>query len=360
MTLPTSGPLSLDDINVELGRSPNALISLFSATTGVYAAINTCSIPFPDGTAPYAISDWYGYNHLAPCLNSYYAMTDGGTSTSQDMLYSNTLSYDTSVSTAKPSPSSEFSFSFWLKRPNNQSVQGYIFGLSNTDYQLFISWSSLFDSGTSTYVNRINLTYNDYTPTISYFASSVNLSDATNQSITGVQDNAEWNDSNQGNVDANGYSLITIVVDIANWTNNGYVNWYWNDQLLDIAWGSSGTTSSFTIGDNISGGNAPSWAGSTMYIGGSVPSELSSGCQLDGFAFFVETALSPANVTSIYNSGQVAPLLDYTGVTTSVLFYNFELDGDTLSTGLGVETGGLYDFDLDKFNNPQRIQDPEN
>ena len=65
MTLPASGTITLGQINTELGRSSSATISLKDAETGIYGAINTNSTYRPSGTAPYAVSDWYCYNHSA-------------------------------------------------------------------------------------------------------------------------------------------------------------------------------------------------------------------------------------------------------------------------------------------------------
>ncbi len=65
MTLPTSGPLSFSAINTELGRSSTATMSLQTAETGGYVAINQNSPSRPNGSAPYAVSEWYGYNQNA-------------------------------------------------------------------------------------------------------------------------------------------------------------------------------------------------------------------------------------------------------------------------------------------------------
>jgi hypothetical protein len=73
MTLPSSGnPLSFDQIRVELGIPTQSPFSLESASKGLYVAINTLSPVYPDGIAPYTVSEWYGYNHSAVCnpLNS--------------------------------------------------------------------------------------------------------------------------------------------------------------------------------------------------------------------------------------------------------------------------------------------------
>jgi hypothetical protein len=66
MTLPAAfATIRMSDINVELGRSSTANISLDTAENGGYGAINTNSASRPSGTNPAAMSEWYGYNHNA-------------------------------------------------------------------------------------------------------------------------------------------------------------------------------------------------------------------------------------------------------------------------------------------------------
>jgi hypothetical protein len=69
MTLPASGQISFSQINTELGRASNAQISLNTAEDGGYATINNCAQPKPNATNPAAISEWYSYNHSAPCFS---------------------------------------------------------------------------------------------------------------------------------------------------------------------------------------------------------------------------------------------------------------------------------------------------
>lgn len=351
MAIPLTGALSASMINVEFGRSATATFSLEDAETGVYGAINTCSIYRPSGSAPYAMSEWYGYDHNAPCLNSYYAMTDGGNSTSQGMLYSNTKAYDTTVGTTRPDPSATFTISFWIKRASGESDQGYLFGLAGgtTTDHLYVYWFSLEDpDAPGVYVNKIELSYNDDGG--GYLDSSVNLSDDNNQPITGVTADF-WDNNNQGNVDAHGYSLITIVIDYASWSTDDYITWYWNDNKLVVPWLNGTFAQSYTFGDSIT---TPDWTNSVLYVGGSVPTELSSGCQLDGYAVYLTTALTSGEVNTLYNGGSVASLSDYQNISTTLLYYNFEED----TPNLGVDTGGTYDMILDELGSPQRIADP--
>jgi hypothetical protein len=86
MVLPASGPISLADINTELGRSSTATIGLQQAETGVYAAINQASPNKPDGAAPHAMNEWYNYNHLALPPLTWNSNDNGGLTLSNNNL----------------------------------------------------------------------------------------------------------------------------------------------------------------------------------------------------------------------------------------------------------------------------------
>jgi hypothetical protein len=66
MALPASGPLAMSRINIELGRSATAQISLDTAENGGYGAINVNSPSRPNARNPAAMSEWYSYDHFAP------------------------------------------------------------------------------------------------------------------------------------------------------------------------------------------------------------------------------------------------------------------------------------------------------
>jgi hypothetical protein len=70
MVLPASGPISLQNINTELGRTSTATIGLQQAETGVYGAINQNSAQRPDGVAPHSMNEWYGYDHSASAVTA--------------------------------------------------------------------------------------------------------------------------------------------------------------------------------------------------------------------------------------------------------------------------------------------------
>jgi hypothetical protein len=65
MALPSSGTISMSQINTELARSSTANISLDTAENGGYGAINQNSSSRPSANNPAAMSEWYSYNHTA-------------------------------------------------------------------------------------------------------------------------------------------------------------------------------------------------------------------------------------------------------------------------------------------------------
>jgi len=68
MPLQSSGTITVDDIYTELGNSNIGLsggVALSALETGAFGSINTNSTNKPDGSTPYAMSEWYGYDHNA-------------------------------------------------------------------------------------------------------------------------------------------------------------------------------------------------------------------------------------------------------------------------------------------------------
>lgn len=75
MTVPLSGPISLGQIRQELesgnytgGTFTSSSTSLEDTETGVYETINSNSNPKPDGSSPFAMSEWTGYTQLVNAI----------------------------------------------------------------------------------------------------------------------------------------------------------------------------------------------------------------------------------------------------------------------------------------------------
>ena len=91
MALPSSGAISMSQINTELGRSSTAQISLNLAEAGSYVALNTASSSRPNGYTPNAMSEWYSYNHTV-CLDIGYSCSSDAQCCSGN-CYSGTCNY---------------------------------------------------------------------------------------------------------------------------------------------------------------------------------------------------------------------------------------------------------------------------
>lgn len=356
MTLPASGTIDASDINVELGRSATATFSIKDAATGVYGAINTCSPYYPNASAPHSYSEWYGYNHNAPCLNSNFAMSDGQAGTFNGLTSGDT-NYSSGVSSTKPDPAEGVcTWSFWFKPINTVEIQGTMFTLVvDADNNIVINWIVMEDfTNPGAYWNYIQFQYAvfDGVNPAGSLISRVNISDSNNASVSGVLSNSPWGIGNYGNVDSNDYALITISINAENAGTSDYVSWYWNDQRMNASASTAANGNSYTSYDNL---RSPDWTGATMSIGGTNFGDYPAvWAQLDAFAMYPNTAFTSGNVTSIYNSGAVAALSTYQGISTDLLYYNFESN----TPNLGEETGGNYSYKLDETGSPIRVADP--
>lgn len=62
MALQSSGPIKFSEIAAELGVGTSNF-SIKDAEGGIYSPINTSSVSRPDGSVPFAMSEWYNYVH---------------------------------------------------------------------------------------------------------------------------------------------------------------------------------------------------------------------------------------------------------------------------------------------------------
>lgn len=360
MTLPLSGTLEASDINVELGRSATATFSITDAVNGVYGAINTCSLYYPNSAAPHEYSEWYGYDHNATCLNSNFAFSPVQY-TPASFLRSDTLNYASQVSSSNPSPNSTFSFSFWMKvgDPNTDplySNQGYIAAINDRDtVPLPVSTENFrldwYGANFSPYGIVNNIFFS--TPGL---GSGVNLSDPDNSPITGFNDSQPMGEqSGNPNLGPNGYFLISVIIDYANIGTDDYVQWYFNQSRLVVPYYASPPppgTFSATVPDNPQ--TLTYLSSMQLKVGANYAGEVSCGCLLDGFALWPDTAITNSDVDAIYNSGSFAPTSTYQSAGSRLLFYNFEIN----TPGIGTDTGNYYDFNLDEINGPARVLPP--
>ena len=153
MPLPSSGQISMGDINVELGRSRSSYIELDNAENGDYGSINTCSPLRPDPGGASSISEWRGYNHSFACCNAPSISSNSVTSSS----FTINISY-TNCSAMHVEYSSNGG-STWSNNSGGCSATATISGLaSSTAYQVRVRITCVSTGGYSGYSNTITVT----------------------------------------------------------------------------------------------------------------------------------------------------------------------------------------------------------
>lgn len=260
MALPSSGQLSLQDIANEQGVTLSN-VSLRSMS-------NTAGFVVPD-----AVSEFYGY---ASYTNGYYYTNDGV----NDYIKGPWETYNNLHNT-------DWSISFWVKQ-NQTSV---------ASQQLWdFNANSTLNSGNTT--NRVFLQYvgSNNRLLVRVRTSSTNfdrqISLHDNLSTTGVS-SAGWTASNRGNVNSDGFCLITVTYDASQTTGAAAFKIYWNGTELTgtaaSANGARSTTSLVSLSlcasqHSITSGNAN--------VG------------IDEWAFYSDV-LTGSEVSTIYNSGAI-------------------------------------------------------
>ena len=286
MTLQLSGILEASDINVELGRAATATFSITDAATGVYGAINTCSPYYPNGTVPHAYSEWYGYNHLAVCSYSTHSL-DVSKQNITNFIYGDDWS---GLATAYPVfEDGGFTFAFWVQMASSGVSTVYLTSLAKVGTAVSIIIAV--DNITSP-TKKANLTISLVgTASASWTAQ---LNSTGNTSNTGIATSELWGNGSSsesiGSVNANNFAHIAVSYD-GSQTEADCVKIYWNGQSLDL---------SFT-GDDLSN---VTWSDQFLTVGGSYPSELSSGCFIDDYVFYYRDTLTETEIAEIYNSGE--------------------------------------------------------
>lgn len=258
MALQSSGEIKISQIKAELGSSSNSLRTL-SAAAGL--------------SVPDAISEFYGYSAYS---NDYYYTNDGV----NDYIKGTWENYNSLHNT-------DWSVNFWIKQ-NQSSVAAQ---------QLWdFNANSTLNSGNT--VNRVFMQYTGSTNRLlvrvrtnsTNFDRQISLHD--NSSTTGVS-SAGWTASNRGNVNADGFCMITVTYDASQTTGAAAIKIYWNGtELTGTAASSNGTRTAATFASlslcasqhNISGGNA--------------------NVSIDEWAFYSDILTSTESST-LYNSGTI-------------------------------------------------------
>lgn len=247
MALPSSGQLSISDILTEGGQSSTrANTTLRDLATGAVFTINTASPSYPNGVAPYAISEWYDYDHSAVAFYYWDLNTD--------------LKWDGPGDLPLDTVNEDFSISLWI-RPQWDA----------TDLNLIVF--DLTPSGTTSTANRFFLQY-DYGLNrfiARYRSSSTNfdrqwaLHSNNSATGTGTSSSNTWHRTNRGNTNSDGFINLLLSYDASQSTAANAFKLFWNDrELTSTATSNNGSRSAMNLDELTFCGNDHNTGGSRV------------------------------------------------------------------------------------------------
>ena len=262
MALQSSGAISLSDIATEQGISTsNISLRSMSSTAGF-------------GT-PDAITEFYGWSS-----------------------YTNTHHYDLTASSgqslvrsASPSPfdlsgSQDLSVSVWVRQDQttaaNQIIWDFTNNTANSANRFFLQYSSS--------LNRLVLRYR--TNSVN-FDRQFALHDNNSATGTGTSSTNYWTASNRGNVNGDGWCLLTATYDASQSTGAAGLKLYWNGtELTTTAASADGARTTSAVNAVVLGNNGHNYTTSAGAFDGG----------LDEFKIYLDI-LTSGEVSTIYNSG---------------------------------------------------------
>lgn len=310
MALQSSGTIKFSELAAELNQGVGTSFSMRDAAGGTYEAINTTSSSFPNSTTPHAISEWYSYDHNATAAysNTKYYQNDG----TGDYIDCTTGTSPFSINTTQ-----DLSFSIWVR--NTGSLQN----------QLLWNFGNTNANGN----NRFMLTYSQSLNRLvaRIRTNSVNFdrqwSLSSNSSVTGINNTSRWQSSARGNVNSDGFCMITITYDASQTNAANAFKLYWNgSQCSTQTNANSGTRTAINatkgrIGENI---HVTSSAGNATL-------------DYDEIKIY-NKILSASEVTTLYNSGVVA---DSSQTVTSGLITEWTFEGSNANDSNSKYTNSI-------------------
>lgn len=306
MALPSSGVISVSDILTEGQADPSGIASLEQLANGDIFTINTNSPSYPSSTAPFAMSDWYGYNHTAAAQQYYWDLTDD-------------IEWDTPTTKPLATTSTDFSCSLWIRPQwpatdiNLMIIQ--LYGGSTTN------WFALYyDYGLNRFIAR-------------YRSNGLNFdrqwSLHGNQSATGTGNSSNrWTGANRGNVNANNFVHLFLNYDASQTSAANAFKIYWNGvELTSTAVSNTRTRSTLNL-------QQLTFCGNDFNTGGSRIADYM-------YMHMWNRLSSSTNITDMYNSG--------TPISASSASYTTDLIfGDTSTSTPSVndpDDSNNYDFE---------------
>ena len=211
--------------------------------------------------------------------------------------YTNSHYYDLTASSGQslvlqgsPSPfdlsgSQDVSVSMWVRQDGNGSSNQILWDLqnsvSNTANRFYLQYAAASNSFLVRY--RTGSTNHDITASIT-----------GNSAATGISSGA-WSSTNRGNVNGDGWCLLTVTYDASDSTSTSGIKIYWNGTQMSSVTGNNGTRSTSAVNYFSMGNNAHNYTTTAGAFDGGI----------DEVKIFL-SVLTSGNVSSLYNSGVIA------------------------------------------------------
>jgi hypothetical protein len=341
MALPSSGPISFSDVAGEVGDSTTSNISLGKLSIYDLGDIPTTGYPLGSGFYGWADSDRFTQLQAAGRVGS-----TTSTSVANRMVVipgDEPTPEIREISLGKP-----FSVNFWVKagwsmtganQLKNQGRYVYFFGTAaNAIHPSYAS--NIYNNNFRVYYdalqNRFNVGFlaNDSSSNPKYSTRQwvMHQLNSGGMTVTGLSTNSTstnwWGATSRGNVNDNGFNMITVTFNGDNSFTNSNLKVYWNGGYM----GTSGvsvtngtpicdTTSARGISflgtpfaNNSAGGTFTEAAG---YTGGNTGTTI-----IDNVSVF-KSALSTSEMGDLYNSGNVGGVMPSEDDTNLIVYYSF-------------------------------------
>lgn len=282
MALQSSGQIKISQIATELGVGSEPNLNLRGLSSGGFGTINTnnAQADRPDGLPPHAISEFYSYDHNAAAAytNTRYYQNDG----TGDYINCTTGTSPFSINTTQ-----DLSFSTWVRNTGNKQNQ-LIWNFGNTNAngnnRIFLTYSSSLHR----LICRVRTNSANFDRQFPLHTGNGTATGVTNSS-TG------WASGQRGNVNSDGFCLLTVTYDASQTSASNAFKLYWN-------------ASECTYQSNANNGTRTGIDATKGRIGENLQATNSAGnatLDYDEFKIY-NKVLSSSEVSALYNSGTIA------------------------------------------------------
>tara|TARA_R100001463_G_scaffold126742_2_gene184545 strand:- start:1345 stop:2391 length:1047 start_codon:yes stop_codon:yes gene_type:complete len=329
MAVPSSGTISLlgiqneideDDYNAGESYSNISLRSLEENTD-----INENSASAPDGDAPFAMSEWYGYDHDAAAS----FVNAKAVSKAINVGVNHNINLVDTDDTFNFTGSSAFTISFWVKAgwssALNTNIHMLIGQKQSASYQLSDMIKVMYNESN----NRLRLQWgNKTTSSNAWYKLGEYLFHANSgQYAAGYQaaglGSSFWSASNRGYTNSDDYTMITFTKSTTNAASA--IKLYWN---ANAAGAPPIQSSSGSGSPAMSTTNNRTWSvGSNGVSNGESKCGNSSATVYNDLTIW-NKELSASEVTELYNSGTVMNAESHSAQSNLVGYWKWEGNGN--------------------------------